>query len=108
MQSVSADQQVEIARRALVEGESDTVTVLLDGGDAVAEDRLNFVFDGGVDRGGQVTAWQAGEIFAEHAAKNVDVHVGFDFAVGADGAQVFNLVAGGGDLILEPMRLATW
>ena len=71
------------------------------GGDAVAEDRFDVVFDGRVDRGGQVAAGQAGQVLAEHAAEDVNAHVSFDLAAGADGAKQFNLVPGGTDRVFD-------
>ena len=105
VQSVGADDQVEIARRALLEGEPDTVAVLVDGGDAVPEDRFDLVFDRGVDGGGQVAAGQAGQVVAEHAAKDLDVDVGLDLAGGADGAKVLDLIPGGADRVLDAHAL---
>ncbi len=71
------------------------------GGDAVAEDRFDLVFDGAVHRGGQVAAGQADQLVAEHAAEDIDVHVGLDLAAGADGAHHLNLVPGGTDRVFD-------
>ena len=75
--------------------------MLVDGGDAVSEDRFDLVLDRGVDRCSQVAAGQAGEVVADHAVKDVDVDVGFDLATGTHGAKVFNLVPDGADRVFD-------
>ncbi|CKV54633.1 Uncharacterised protein [Mycobacterium tuberculosis] len=101
VQSVGTDDQVEIARGGPFEGEPDAVAVLVDGGDAVVEDRFHLVFDRRVDRGGEIAARQAGEVVADHAAKDVDAQVGFDLAGGTDGADVFHVVTRRCDLVRD-------
>src|ERR1700739_3676075 len=93
MQSVGTDYEVEVPRLAMIERDVDATVVVVDGGDAVAEDRLDVVLDSGVDRGRQVAARQAGEVVADHASKDVDAQLRFGLAAGPDGADALHVIA---------------
>ena len=59
MQPVGADNDVEIARRTVLERDANALVALLDGGDTVAEDRLNLIAEPAEYRGGEFAARNA-------------------------------------------------
>ena len=101
VQSVGTDDEVEVAGLLMLEGDMDAIAALVDGGDAVAEDRFDVVLDSGVDCGRQVAACQAGEVMADQASKNVDSQIRFDLAARPHGADTLHFVTGVEDLRLD-------
>ena len=71
MQAVGADDQIELARLRIVERDPHTIVVLVQGGDAAAEEGLNVALDGAIDRCSQIPARKTGEVIADDPAKDL-------------------------------------
>ncbi len=105
MQAVRTDHQIEIACAAAVERQAHTVGMLVDRGDTVTKHRFDAIFNGGVDRRGQIATRHAGISALGNPTKRVNAEGRSDPAVGGDRANRFDLIAGVVNGLTDPHLL---
>ncbi len=105
MQAVGADDHVEVTRRCVPEPDGDAVRLIVDVRDGVGVDRFDVVLDCSVDRRREIATGQAGKALVGRPPHRVDSEGGPGPAVGADRADLLNLVAQLSDIRVDPHLL---
>ncbi len=105
MQATGADDEIEFARRTALQVHLHAVIVLLDRGDAVAEDGLHVISDDAVDHDGEITVSQAGEL-AGHPVESLGTESTHLAPAPVDQLHLSHAVSGGLQLRTESHPLS--